>query len=338
MESLIISLIISFITTILITPYFKRFLEGIGIIAMDVQKKKKPLMATSGGLPVGFSFLFGLFSYIFITTFITKASINLSLLLASSTSILIVTLLGLLDDINIRKPTMNDKGEVDLRVGLKQWQKAIIPLFAAIPLMAIQAGNSIISIPFINQVNFGLIYPLIIIPLIIGFTSNATNMLAGMNGLESGLGFVLLSFTGVYSILYGTIEGGVISLILAASLLAFLKYNWFPAKFLPGDSLTYLIGIVFGSSIIIGNIEKFGVIAFTPWFIEFLLKARKKFKASSLGVLQRDGSLKTKYNKTYSLTHIAMRLVKREDKVTKLLISVELFFCIIAFIIARITI
>lgn len=339
MESLIVTIVISFLTTLIATPKVKRFLEGAGIIAIDMQKKEKPKMATSGGVPIMVGLLGGLFSYIFITTFITRAGTNITLLFASIISVIIITVLGFLDDINIQTLRNSKSKEKDIRVGLKQWQKALIPLIAATPLMIISAGTSMVSIPLIGNINLGVIYPIIVIPLIIGFTSNAFNMLAGMNGLESGLGMILLTSTGLYSLFYGTIEGAIIALTLAGALLAFLKYNSYPAKYLPGDSLTYLIGSAFGASIIIGNIEKFALIAFIPWFIEYVLKARSKFKASSLGVLQKDGTIKPKYeNKTYSLTHIAMRIVKKEENVTPLLIAIETIFCLLAFFISRITI
>jgi len=338
MESLIITIIVCFTTSLVLTKYSKMFLEKIGITGNDMQKKNKPKMATSGGIPLTFSFLIGILVYVFITTFITKAGTNITLLFASTTSILMITLLGFLDDINIQKARITSKKEKDTRIGLKQWQKALMPILAAIPLMVISAGHSTVSIPFIGIVNLGILYPLIVIPLIMGFTSNATNMLAGMNGLESGLGLILLTSTGLYSLYFGTIEGAIISLSLAGCLGAFLIFNKYPAKFLPGDSLTYLIGAVFGASVIIGNIEKFAVIAFIPWFIEFFLKARKKFKVSSLGLLQKDGTLKPKYKKTYSLTQLGMKLVKKEEYITPLLMFIESLFCIVAIIIARATI
>ena len=170
------------------------------------------------------------------------------------------------------------------------------------------------------------------------FTSNATNLLAGMNGLEAGLGLILLTATGVYSLLYGTIEAAIVSLTMASCLFAFLFYNSYPAKFLPGDTLTYMIGVVFGTSIVIGNIEKFALIVFIPWFVEFLLKARKKFKASSLGVLQPDGTLKPKYKKIYSLTQIGMKLLKREKYIAPFFMLIETCLSILAFILTRLVI
>ncbi len=337
MMSLILTLIVGFIATFIATFYLKGFLEKIGIVGIDVQKKDKPKIATSAGIPVVIGFLSALMFYIFTATFISNASTNITVLFASLTSILIIVVLLLLDDINIHPARKTSKGEVDTRIGLSQWQKVLIGFFASVPLVVLQAGHSTITIPFLGPVNIGLIYPIIIIPLIITFTSNASNMLAGMNGLSTGMGLVLLTSTGLYSLFYGSIEGAIIALSMASCLAAFLWFNSYPASFLPGDTLTYMIGGVFGVSIITGNIEKFALIAYLPWFIEFLLKARKGFKASSLGVLQKDGTLKPKYDRVYSLTQLGMKLVKKEEYITPLFMFAESLLCIIAFIISRVT-
>ncbi len=337
MLSVIIPVIVGFAVTLFITPWAKKFLERIGIVGRDVQKKEKPVMATSAGIPVSIGFITSILTYVFITTFITKAGTNLTILFASLTSILTIVLLLLLDDINIQPLQKTSKGEMDTRIGLKQWQKVLISFLGAVPLMVLQAGHSTVAVPFLGIINLGYLYPLLIIPLTIVFTSNASNMLAGMNGLSAGLGLVLLSFTGIYSLLYGGVEGAILSLGMAGCLVAFLKFNAYPAKFLPGDTLTYMIGVVFGTSLIVGNIEKFGLIAYALWFVEFFLKARKKFKASSLGILQKDGTLRPKYKKIYSLTQIGMKIVKKEKYIAPFFMTIETIICIAAFVIARAT-
>lgn len=337
--SLLGSSFIALLTTLLVTPYIKSKFESIGLVAMDVQKKERPRMATSGGVPLLLGFLIGILTYVAYTTFISGAQTNLTLVFAGLTTTLLMTLLvGLFDDMIIQPEGKTHKGEKDTRIGLRQKDKLLLSIIGIVPLMVVNAGNSSVTLPFMGQVNFSLFYPLIIVPLIILFSSNATNMLAGMNGLETGLGIVLLGSSGVYALLYGNIEGALIALAATGTLIGFLYYNKYPARFLPGDSLTYFIGVSFAASIIIGNIEKFALIAFIPWFIEFVLKARKKFQASSLGILQPDGTLKPKYDKTYSLTHVAMRFVKKEKRITQLLVAMEVIICIIAFIIARVTV
>lgn len=333
--SIIFASLAAFLVTFIFTKKLIPFLRAIRLSAIDQQKKSKPLLATSAGIPLVIGFLAGLFIYIGFDTFIIKSATDITLLLASICSILIVLLIGLFDDLNIGKIQVTDKKEKDIRVGLKQWQKMLLPFFAAIPLMAVSAGHSSITIPFIGLTNISVFFPLIIVPLIIVFCSNAANMLAGMNGLEGSIGAINLFSLGIYCLITGSTEGALIALTMSAALLAFLFFNWSPAKILPGDTLTYLVGSTFASAVIIGNVEKFALILIIPWFIEFFLKLRKKFKVSSLGILQKDGTLKSKYNKIYSLTHVPMKLFHiKESQITLFLIGLQLCFVALAFIIS----
>lgn len=309
-----------------------KFLFRVGIRAVDKQKKGEPLLPTSAGLIAIIGFLAGTFIYIGINTFILKAPANLAFILAGAISVFIITLIGFFDDINVSPKQKNDKGIKDYRIGLKQWQKPLLVLPAAIPLMAVSAGVKTMSIPFVGAVNFGILYPVILIPFIVVFVANATNMLAGMNGLEASLGFLSTVSLGLYATLFGEAESAIISFSAAGSLLAVLFFNWHPAKLLPGDSLTYLTGASMASAIIIGNIEKFGIILLMPWAIEVLLKIRSGFDARSLGNLQSDGTLKPPYKKIYSWTHILMKLgIKKEKDITIAMILIELVFVAAAF-------
>jgi UDP-N-acetylglucosamine--dolichyl-phosphate N-acetylglucosaminephosphotransferase len=123
-------------------------------------------------------------------------------------------------------------------------------------------------------------------------------------------------------------------LISFASLLGFIKYNWYPARILPGDSLTYLLGSIVASGVIVGNMEKVGVIVLLPFIIEFFLKARARFKASCLGKLRKDGKLNPPYGKRiYSITHIIMNLRPlTEMQVTIIMILIVALFSLIPFL------
>jgi UDP-N-acetylglucosamine--dolichyl-phosphate N-acetylglucosaminephosphotransferase len=331
----LVSILISFFTTLFITPGMKKFLFRIGIVAKDQQKPGRPLLPTSGGILVIAGVLMGGFFFMGVNTFVLHMNINLLYLLAAYCSILIITIIGFVDDINIRAIPVKNKGLEDYRIGLKQWQKPLLTLPAAIPLMVISAGVTHMNMPFLGNLEFGLVYPLILIPLAVVVVSNATNMLAGMNGLETGLGLVSTFSLGVYLLSMGRIEAGMIAFTAAFSLLAFLLWNRYPAKFLPGDSLTYLVGATIAAAVIMGNVEKFGIIIFTPWIIEFFLKLRSGFRARSLGDLQRDGSLRAPYKKIYSLTHLMMKIrPMKERNITLIIVSFEVVMCAIAFLVA----
>jgi UDP-N-acetylglucosamine--dolichyl-phosphate N-acetylglucosaminephosphotransferase len=331
---LIVSMLASVFTTFFVTPYFIRFLQAAGLVGLDLQKKDKPQLATSGGICVAFGVLAGLLTYIGCQTFIFGARAWLIPLLAVTSSVLIVMFVGLLDDLNVKLTRVKTKEGHDIRVGFPQWMKPLLTLPAAIPLMAISAGVTHMAIPFVGRVNFGIIYPLLLIPLGILGASNMVNLLAGFNGLEAGMGIVYLLGLGISALLNDRIPGAVTFLVTFAALIGFIRYNWYPARILPGDSLTYLLGSIVASGVIIGNMEKNGIIVMLPFIIEFFLKLRVKFSVSCLGKLREDGKLDPPYGrKIYSLTHLIMNLKPLTEKqVTLILILVQALFVILIFL------
>lgn len=236
---------VSLIITLLITPIFINKLKKTGILGTDIHKANKPKIPEMGGLAILFGFSAGI---LFSTLIISENLVNTFAVLIS---VLLLGLIGIGDDI----------------LGIRQRTKILLPVFAAIPLMAIQAGVHTMTIPFIGLVNFGIIYPLILIPL--GFTvvSNSFNMLAGYNGLEIGTGFIACSFIGIIGFMSGNSEVAIIMFSMAGALLGFLKYNKFPARIFPGDVGTFSIGAAFAGAVIIGNMEGIGALIIAPHLI-----------------------------------------------------------------------
>ena len=127
------------------------------------------------------------------------------------------------------------------------------------------------------------------------------------------------------------------ALTFAASLLAFLFYNWYPARIFPGDSLCYTIGAVVATVAILGNMERFALYCFIPWFLEFLLKARSRFKAESFGKLRKDYTLQAPYEKIYSLTHFFMKLGRfKEKEIVTMIILFEIIIVLLAFLMVKV--
>ncbi|MEM0232986.1 MAG: hypothetical protein QXL22_03090 [Candidatus Nezhaarchaeales archaeon] len=332
MISEIVASIISFIVSLFVTPYFMKFLNLVGVVGLDLQKKDKPKLPTSGGVCVAFGVLAGLLSYVGIKTFVYGLRVEVIPILAIISSTLMVTFVGLLDDLNVRERAVKTKEGEDIRVGLPQWVKPILTLPAAVPLMVIKAGHTTMSLPFIGEVDFGILYSLFLIPIGVVGASNAVNLLGGFNGMETGMGIVYMLSLGVYALLNRSVAA-VVFLVSFASLLGFIRYNWYPARILPGDSLTYLLGSLVACGVIVGNMERAGVIVLTPFIVEFFLKARSRFKASCLGVLREDGRLDPPYgSKVYSLTHLVLQLRPTEKQVTLTMILVEATFSSIIFL------
>ena len=334
-----LAVIVSFAAALFITPRFIRFLEAAGITGKDIQKRERPTIAEMGGPAVLTGFLAGIFFYIWVKVFLYGEVQNLVELFAGITTILIITIIGMFDDLS----SLTRKGKADnfgnlKRIGLKQWQKPLLTLPAAIPLMAIMAGDTSIAVPLLGSINVGIFYPLLIVPMAIIGASNATNILAGMNGLEAGLGIVLISTLGAYAYLHESVAAAMIAFTFAISLLAFLWFNKYPARIMPGDSMTYAIGSVVAVVAIIGNMEKFALYVFILWFVELALKIRSRIDlghtAESFGVLQPGGTLKAPYPKIYSLTHAVMKIrPMKEWQVVMVLVGLQVLISMSVFLI-----
>ncbi len=298
-----------------------------GLVGKDVHKSHHPEVAEMGGLPVVFSFIVGAFSYLAVRVFIFGSQEFSASLFAVVLAVLLASVIGMVDDI------------LGWKIGLKQWQKPALTLLVAFPIMAVDAGVRIMSIPFIGQVDLGLFYPLVVIPAIVLVGTNGTNMLAGYNGLESGLAGMIIATLGWLSYINGSAWISALCALMLVSIFVFwLFFNRYPSIVFPGDTFTYGTGAFIAAVVIFADLEKAFILLFIPFVIQFFLKARGKFKKESFASVKEDGSLGLRYEKLYGLEHVAlfilskMKLVVTEKKVVGSLLLFQLLFVIIALI------
>lgn len=317
--TILIPSIVAFIVTVGGTYFIMGYMKDSGVTAMDHNKKPALNLPSSGGLAVAFGFAVGLLTYVFGVSFhfigsVSAVGNSLSAIFATIIAVTLIALVGFLDDINVKRELVQATDMMDTKKGLRQWQKPLLTLVGAIPLMAINAGVSTIRIPFVGPVAFGWVYPIVIIPLAIIFAANSFNLLGGFDGIATGSGLIAAIGLLVYSLVWGTYLGVLISGVLVATLLAFIGFNIYPAKLIPGDSFTYAVGAALVAAMIIGNMESFGLIIFLPWIIEFFLHLRRKFKVTDLGKLRKDKTFESPYGKKiYSWTHLIMNLKRCKE-------------------------
>jgi len=315
--------LISFFLTLFVLPRWIRRAKSRGLVGIDVHKRNKKKVAELGGLITIGSAILGLLVYVAGLVFLYKTKNSTMIyLFAAACSLLLAMLIGLVDDI------------LGWKIGLRQKQKMLLSVVIAVPLMVIRAGHTVMSFPWFGFMDVGIWYVLAFIPLGIVFAANAFNMLAGFNGLEAGMGIIILTTLGILS--FGRSTAAVlIAFCLVASLLAFFIFNRYPSRVFPGDTLTYPIGAGIAIVAILGNIEKFGAILFIPYILEFFLKLRGKMQKESFGRLQRDGSITNRYSKWYSLTHVAIAFLRKakgkayERQVVYTLLSGQLLIAIV---------
>lgn len=286
-----------FIITWLVVPMWIKRAKQAGLVGKDIHKWNTMMVAEMGGITILLGFIIGIMGYIAMRVFIFHTNTNIAPILAILTAVLLAGIIGIIDDI------------LGWKIGLKQWQKPLLTLLVAAPVMAVNAGTRVMGIPLLGSVDLGIVYPLVVIPVFVLVGTNGFNMLAGYNGLEAGQGIIILLTLSYYSHLIGSSWLAVVALCMVAALIAFILFNKFPAKVFPGDTLTYTVGSLTAIIAIFANLEKIFLILFIPYIIQFFLKLRGKFQKESFAKILEDGTLVPKY--FYGLENLMVQLLNR---------------------------
>ena len=267
-------------------------LKKLGMVGRDVNKARKPEVAEMGGIGIVAGMSLGVLVLIFFNTFLGFA-FNLDFVLAAFVSILVLAFIGFVDDL----------------LDIPQVVKAFLPLLAGIPLIALRAaGSTAIAIPFLGTVDLGLIYLFVLLPIGIAVASNLTNMLAGFNGLEAGMGLVALIAASIVALSTHSTDALVLFVPLAGALLGFLGQNFYPAKIFPGDVGTLIIGATLACGAIIGNFEFVAALLLIPYVIDFFIKAWNKFPSSKWWGEERKGKLYPIDGKVRGFAQLVMKV------------------------------
>ena len=237
---------LSFLVAVLWTPLFTEFLYknrlGKKIRQTGFDQKSAPIFyalhkhkentPTMGGL------------LIWVTTAVITILMNLS---RSQTwlplfALVSTGLVGAADDL------MNIFGVGPNRGGLRfRWKLLLYVIIALAGALwfYIKLGNNAISIPGLGQVEIGALY----IPLfvaVIAFTTFASNETDGLDGLAGGVMANAFAAFGVIALLQGNVELAAFCGTIMGSLLAFLWFNVYPARFFMGDTGSMALGMTLG--------------------------------------------------------------------------------------------
>src|SRR3989338_10945638 len=133
-----IPIIISFLATLLVAPFWIKRARRYGFAEKDVHKKNKSVVGL-GGLIIVFGFIGGILFFVASEVFYAKNSPDFGVIFAVITSILIALVIGLIDDL------------LGWKIGLRKYQKILLTFLMALPIMVINAGASRITLPFAGQ-------------------------------------------------------------------------------------------------------------------------------------------------------------------------------------------
>jgi UDP-GlcNAc:undecaprenyl-phosphate GlcNAc-1-phosphate transferase len=140
----------------------------------------------------------------------------------------------------------------DLRripVGVKFFFQILAGVIIALTCSKIE----VISLPF-GSIQLG-IWSIPVTVLWVVAITNAINLLDGLDGLAAGTSFIVcLAMLGI-SLLNQNIGIALTSIILAGSILGFLRYNFHPATIFLGDSGSYFLGFVLSVLPLLGGLK-----------------------------------------------------------------------------------
>ncbi len=247
---LIVGFAISYIVTYIAYPRWINYLKARNIsqiaseyaLAQYQEKEKTPMF---GGV------LFVLIPAIMVMLFYNIA-LDVSTMLIMFV-FLSYFLLGVIDDLKIAKEGKNDGLPVKLRV-IVQVSIALLFMLASLTLI-----TAMISVPIPMMGYFYLAIPM---PLFILFgifvmvaSVNSVNITDGMDGLAAGVSLLIIVGLGVISYYYQQMQLAMLAFTLVGSLLAYLKYNMFPAKIFMGDNGSLALGGLMAAYAILLKVE-----------------------------------------------------------------------------------
>lgn len=143
-------------------------------------------------------------------------------------SFFIIFIIGVIDDIFV----------------LRAWKKLLGQLLVA-SLLTVKAHLLITNLQGLGGVfsintEFSYVLTFFTVLLVI----NSFNLIDGIDGLAGSLGLISSLSFGLYFYVNGNVPFAILGFVMSGSLLAFLMFNFPPAKIFMGDSGSMLIGLV----------------------------------------------------------------------------------------------
>lgn len=243
----LLALVFGFLSVFTMMPFYIRFLkrmntnQSVSEYSLQEFKEKQKTPTMGGVLFVGFPVL--------VMTILYPAS-----WLEARTFLLYMAYLayggiGLWDDLKIVVEKKND--------GLSAKTKFAAQLILAILfyLFYSQTASSSIALPFVDwTLNLGWLYAILVFFMFTG-ASNGVNLTDGMDGLAGGTS--LLALIPFATIAYMRHDEVVFAFILAiiGALIAYLRYNWHPAKIFMGDTGALALGGVLAALAFVMKLE-----------------------------------------------------------------------------------
>ena len=234
--NIVFSLITAFLITYVAIPKVIFFAEKLRLLdEAGIRASHNGSVPIFGGIAIFTGIIFSLLFWADIE--------NIQYLLVS---ILIIFFVGVIDDLLVLSPFKKIVGQIIATL--------IIILFHD---MQIDSMHGVLGIS--ETLSPWLSIPFTIFVVIV--ITNGFNLIDGVDGLAAGIGVISSFSFGVIALLMGQSDIAIVAFTLMGALLAFLKYNFYPAKIFMGDTGSLVVGMIL--SILSINIIRHGLVTET---------------------------------------------------------------------------
>jgi len=211
----------SFIFSILLLPVLIKILEKHQILDIPGQDKiHSRQVASMGGIAVFLGLLFTILLW-WSSDLITEYRLLIA-------AVVLMFIIGLKDDL----------------LPLKPWQKLVSQIIPVVVILFSTDGliSSLYGLFGIHELSSFISIPLTMFTIVV--IVNSINLIDGADGLAGAIGFLIISALGLWFYLAGSSDLAIISWSFSGALLAFLLYNWQPAKIFMGDTGALITGLI----------------------------------------------------------------------------------------------
>lgn len=221
MDNILLSAGLAFLITFFAIPVIIQIAKDKKLFdEPDERKVHKNVIPTLGGL--------GIFAGFIIATLMGVPAGITSELQYFAAATTVIFFLGIKDDILILSASKKFIGQL-IAAG-------IIIKFGGIQITNMHGFLGIYEIPHIASIVISL-FTIIVI-------TNSFNLIDGVDGLAGSLGLLTTLVFGAYFFYAGQLMYAVMACALAGSTIAFLLYNFSPAKIFMGDTGSLLLGLI----------------------------------------------------------------------------------------------
>ncbi|XP_053703670.1 UDP-N-acetylglucosamine--dolichyl-phosphate N-acetylglucosaminephosphotransferase [Synchiropus splendidus] len=264
-------------------PAFREHFIAARLFGMDLNKTSKQEVPESQGVISGTVFLIILFCFIpvpFLGCLVGDQCVfphdEFVQLIGALLAICCMIFLGFADDV----------------LNLRWRHKLLLPTLASLPLLMVyftNFGNTVIVVPKPFRMLLGLHLDLgilyyVYMGMLAVFCTNAINILAGINGIESGQALFISGSIIIFNLMelsgdYG--DDHVFSLYFMIpfffTTLALFYHNWYPSSVFVGDTFCYFAGMTFAVVGILGHFSKTMLLFFIPQVVNFIYSLPQLF-------------------------------------------------------------